>query len=127
MAVLPAVKLVRKIWKTEIKNDEIIGSDTAILEKDFTKWLRTLAEKQKRSGIWSKEYVLSDECPRNGQIVDKQIVKGIYYPMHCLLYIYTDKYSNYHRADGNFITELQMEDSDKLDDKKEIEFTHERA
>lgn len=107
--VLPAVALVENLSLSCQGNcREFKFESLDILEKNFHRWSSTLHARQ-RYGVWSSHYLLSSAVPKdeNGH-VNKHFVKGIYYPMHRLLFLHTRKYARKYLLDGNFLTPAEV-------------------
>lgn len=105
--VLPSANLIVDMRCKSCSNRENKFSTTDIMTKEFDKWSLTLHARQEFP-IWSSEYLLSDNVPRNSKgKVHKDMVKGIYFPMHRLLFMATEKYVRRFRSNGNYVTPEQ--------------------
>ena len=100
----------------------------ALLTKNFDKWVGTLQTRQMH-GIWSAEYLLSDVAPKEESgYVKREIIKGVYYPMHQLLYTYVRKYHRRCEAFSQqcYITEEQSNEHKELKRKRKTQLSDEK-
>ena len=88
-----------------------------LLKKNFDKWVSTLQTRQVH-GTWSAEYLLSDVAPKDKEsgFVKRDIIKGVYYPMHQLLYMHVRKY--HRRCEAFGLCYITKEQSKKHADLK---------
>lgn len=107
--VRPAVLLVTEIAGVYMSSGETRFEAKQMLEKNFEKWVNTLSARQ-RYGVWSVEYLLSCKREKDQEgHVEKDAIRGIYYPMHCILLKYVQKYVKRFEPYGHhYLTQEQL-------------------